>query len=216
MIGNLTPHYTISLHHSGRLERVGWISLKVASITYTTYRLTKAKMKKTILFIVSFLVVTGVYCQEFQQPSEGKSLVYFVRFSGTGAVINFKYFDGEKYLGKMNGVHYFTYECDPGNHIFWAAAENRDYVTGDLKPDATYILEVRPTMGAFKAAVRLHPVAPDNEKALKKVRKILSKKEPVTLKGKEDDMSFFIENGIKRFEKIKNDVKVIDSNWTFN
>ena len=169
--------------------------------------------------VLHFLFITCLAytasAQEFKQPSEGKSLVYFVRFAGTGAAINFKYFDGEQYLGKRNGVNYFTYECDPGEHIFWAASENRDFIKGDLKPNATYVVEVRPTMGGLKAAVRLHPVDPGNEKKKKKVKKIMAKKEAITLKGQDEDMTFFIENGMKRYEKVKNDVKIIDPSWTF-
>lgn len=64
-------------------------------------------MKKTLLLLLFTFVVSLTFAQEFKKPAEGKALVYFVRFSGTGALINFKYFDGETYLGKMNGVHYF-------------------------------------------------------------------------------------------------------------
>ncbi|WKN40425.1 hypothetical protein [Tunicatimonas pelagia] len=175
-------------------------------------------MKKPLLFIALALFSSfTVFGQEFQQPSEGKSLVYFARVSGTGALINFKYFDGEQYLGKMRGVHYFTYECDPGEHVFWVAAENRDFVRGDLKPNATYILEVRPTMGAVKAAVQLRPVSPDNEKMVKRVKKIIAKQRLKDPKGQEEDVSFLIESGMKRYQKVqdKSKVEVIDPNWTF-
>lgn len=70
-------------------------------------------------------------------------------------------------------------------------------------------------MGGLKAAVRLHPVDPGNEKTMKKVKKIMAKKEAITLKGQDEDMTFFIENGMKRYEKVKNDVKIIDPSWTF-
>ena len=159
-----------------------------------------------------FCIPSVTLSQNYEKPSEGKSLVYFVRFSGTGALINFKYFDGDKYLGKMSGVNYFTYECEPGEHTFWVAAENRDFVRGELKPNSTYIMEVRPTMGAFKAAARLHQVAPNDEK---KVNKILAKRPESKLKGQEESLAFFIENGLKRLEKIGNEVKTINSNWTF-
>ena len=173
------------------------------------------KMKRNYLLLIAFFVTTISYCQEFQKPSSGKSLVYFARFNGTGAVINFKYFDGDKYLGKMNGVNYFTYECDPGQHLFWVSAENRDYITGDLKADATYILEVRPTMGVLKASVKLMQISPEDKKGLKWVGKLMAKKEPVILKGQEKDHSFFIENGLDRYEKIKDKVTILNPAWTF-
>lgn len=43
----------------------------------------------------------------------------------------------------------------------------------------------------------------------------MAKKEAITLKGQDEDMTFFIENGMKRYEKVKNDVKIIDPSWTF-
>nr|WKN40099.1 hypothetical protein K4G66_15500 [Tunicatimonas sp. TK19036] len=175
-------------------------------------------MKNIILLsLFTALVSLNAFGQEFPQPSKGKSLVYFARVSGAGAIINFKYFDGEKYLGKMNGVHYFAYECDPGEHVFWVAAENRDYVTADLQPDATYILEVRPVPGVIKAAVQLNPVSPDNTRIVKRVKKIMAKKEPKALKGQEEDMSFFIKNGMERYEAVKGKAKVavVDPSWTF-
>lgn len=173
-------------------------------------------MKRLVqLSLLLCLAAPCTYGQQYEKPAEGKSLVYFVRSSGTGALINFKYFDGEKYLGKMNGVHYFVYECDPGKHIFWVAAENRDFLTADLKPNGTYIVEVRPTMGAIKAAVRLHPVSPDDAKKLKQVNKLLAKKDGKELKGQEEDMAFFIENGMERYEKIKNEVHAMNPDWIF-
>ena len=173
-------------------------------------------MKKSIVVsLMCFAAISSAFGQEFKKPSEGKSLVYFVRSSGTGALINFKYFDGEKYLGKMNGIHYFTYECDPGNHIFWAAAENRDFISGELKPNETYVIEVRPTMGAVKAAVRLHQISPDDEKSLKKAYKVMAKKPATELKGLDEDMAFFIKNGMERFEKTQSESKKIESDWTF-
>lgn len=167
-----------------------------------------------MLISTLLLAIFSSFGQEYQKPAEGKSLVYFVRFSATGALINFKYFDGEKYLGKINGINYFTYECDPGQHTFWAASENRDFIKGDLKPNATYIVEVRPAMGAVKAGVKLFPIEPGNEKKLKKIDRLLSKKSASELKGKDEDMDFFIENGMERLKKIEQDVKVINSDWT--
>ena len=173
-------------------------------------------MKRLVqLLLLLCLLAPYAYGQEYEKPTEGKSLVYFVRVSSAGALINFKYFDGEKYLGKMNGVNYFIYECDPGKHIFWVAAENRDFLTADLKPNATYIVEAQPTMGAFKAAVQLYAISPDDAKKLKKVNKIIAKNRRTELKGQEEDMAFFIKNGLERYEKIKNEVAAVNQDWTF-
>ena len=172
---------------------------------------------KIILVIIAMLGGFGASAQEFEKPAEGKSLVYFVRSSGTGALINFKYFDGEEYLGKLNGMNYIAYECDPGEHIFWVAAENREYMKGDLKPNATYVIQVKPVIGAVKSAVRLFQLSADDEKPLAKAKKLMTKKQPSKLKGQEEDMAFFIKNGMERYQKdlVLNKVKVINSEWTF-
>ena len=172
-------------------------------------------MKTKILSLSILLMTIMTFGQEIKKPTEGKSLVYFVRYSGTGSLINFKYFDGEKYLGKAKGANYFIYECEPGDHLFWAASENRDFIKATLQANETYIIEVKPKMGAFKAAVRLNQVSPDNEKVLKKIKKVLLKRKPSVLKGKEKDMSFFIKNSMERYNKIKDEVKTLNTNWTF-
>ena len=99
--------------------------------------------------------------------------------------------------------------------VFWVASENRDFLTAELKPNATYIVEIRPTMGAVKAAVRIYPVSPENTKVLKRVSKLLAKNEPTELKGQEEDMAYFIKTGMERFEKIKADAKSLNPEWTF-
>lgn len=96
--------------------------------------------------------------QEYRKPSEGKSLVYFVRTPGMGSLVNFKFFDGEQFLGKMKGTNYFTYECDPGDHLFWVSSENRDFIHGKLVADATYIFVAKPQAGALKTRVKLEQV----------------------------------------------------------
>ena len=85
------------------------------------------------LLILSLLLGTGslfsqkVVTQEIAKPSEGKSLVYIVK-SGAGYLINFRIYDGDKFLGALNGFSYMVYECEPGKHLFWAASENRDFM----------------------------------------------------------------------------------------
>jgi len=174
-------------------------------------------MRRLLLTLSVCFLASMAFAQEFQQPSEGKSMVYFVRYNASGALVNFKYFDGEQYLGKINGRNYFAYECEPGEHLFWVASENRDFLAANLKPNAIYVLEARPTMGAFKAAVRLHPISPDDEKSIKRVTKLMSKRPAIELKGQDDDMEFFIQNSMERYEKVKAEgkLKTLNSDWTF-
>lgn len=110
-------------------------------------------MKKLLVF---FLFITNfAFAQELDTPKEGKVLVYFTRYDATGFLINFKYFDGDKYLGKFNHGKYMVYECEPGKHIFWSKAENFDFVEAELEAGRVYIIDSRPQIGAIKAGVNL-------------------------------------------------------------
>jgi hypothetical protein len=78
-----------------------------------------------------------------------------------------------------------VYETEPGDHVFWVTSENRDFVEATLRPNKIYIIEVRPTVGAFKAALKLFPLANDDPKHRKRLFKLISKTTPHWL-GKED------------------------------
>ncbi|MFK7749909.1 MAG: hypothetical protein AB8B65_16065, partial [Kordia sp.] len=101
----------------------------------------------TIVFSIQFVTAQ----QNFAPPTEGKSVVYFIRTNEIGTLINFKYFDGTKYLGKYNKRHYLRYECEPGKHTFWAKSENIDFIEADLKPNAIYFIQAKARMGMIKA-----------------------------------------------------------------
>lgn len=117
----------------------------------------------------------SVQAQDLKKPSEGKAMVYFTRVDAMGFLINFKYFDGEKYLGKFNYGKYLAYECEPGKHLFWTKSENSDFVEAELEPNKVYILDSQPQMGAFKAGVKLIPFNNDpasykNEKKYTRIK----------------------------------------------
>lgn len=109
---------------------------------------------KNLLVLVLF-ITNFAFAQELDTPKEGKVLVYFTRYDATGFLINFKYFDGDKYLGKFNHGKYMVYECEPGKHIFWSKAENFDFVEAELEAGRVYIIDSRPQVGAIKAGVNL-------------------------------------------------------------
>jgi len=119
-------------------------------------------MMKNILIFLTFLCSLPVAnSQSIASAPADKAVVYFVRYSGTGALINFTYFDGDNVIGKFNGPKYLRYECAPGEHLFWAQSENKSYLEADLEAGKIYVVNVLPVMGAFKAGVQLHPVAPN-------------------------------------------------------
>ena len=135
-------------------------------------------MKKFVSLLFFSLIFSFSYSQELKKPSEGKSLVYFTRASATGFLINFKYFDGEKYLGKFNHGKYLVYECEPGKHLFWSKSENTDFLEAELEAGKVYIIDSEPQMGAFKAAVKLIPFDNDSNN-YKNIKKYERKKESI-------------------------------------
>ena len=172
----------------------------------------KIKLLQTLALLGLTLNAFG---QEFQKPSEGKALVYFVRYQGAIAALDFKYFDGEKYLGRATMINYFVYECEPGEHVFWVATENREYIKGNLKANCVYVIEVRPYFRAVMASAKLYQIDPANEKALKKIDKVLNEEES-QLKGKGEDQSESIKKGMGRYEEVKEKVTEMNPEWTFN
>lgn len=135
-------------------------------------------MKKLLTLLFFSLIFSFSYSQELKKPSEGKSLVYFTRVSSMGFLINFKYFDGEKYLGKFNHGKFLAYECEPGKHLFWSKSENTDFLEAELEAGKVYIIDSEPQMGAFKAAVKLMPFDNDSNN-YKNVKKYERKKEGI-------------------------------------
>ncbi len=170
-------------------------------------------MKIRHLFPIFVLVITyfPTSGQDLKTPAEGKSVIYFTRVSSAGGLINFKFFDGEKYIGKFSGAKYMIYECDPGDHLFWASSENRDFMPATLEPDKVYIVDARVQLGGIKARVDLVPVLVNDPKLLKKVNKLLSKKSAVTfdsseLQNEQAEMAEYVKISLEKYSKrVEND-----------
>lgn len=145
--------------------------------------------------------------------SMDKSIVYFTRASGLGALINFTYFDGEKAIGRFNGPKYMRYECSPGKHLFWARSENKSFVEADLEGGKTYIIDVIPRMGGLKASVLLKPVDKSTYK-LKRIQKLLSRRDSesfdrMELDSLQAEMGEIIQRGMEKYNKLKEKGKEI-------
>ena len=181
-------------------------------------------MKKLLILLFSVFSFS-VFSQEFKKPSEGKSMVYFVRTTSLGFLINFKYFDNEKYLGKFNYGKYIAYECEPGKHLFWSKSENIDFIEAELEANKIYIIDSEPQMGAIKAGVKLVPFVDNvsnfkNEKKYLKTRNniissITEKKEFILNKDSSDqddqesDYTSLIKKSIERYNERKSKNKEI-------
>lgn len=170
-------------------------------------------MKNGLLILIAVLIfpIGSTLAQGFEPPSEGKAVVYFVRVSKLGGLINFRFFHNDKYIGRFNAQKYMRYECDPGEHLFWAKSENRSFMTATLEAGKIYVVEVMPMMGGLKAGVKLSPVDfsnPPKEKWMEKMHKLINKKPPQSFSDEElDDMNAnlktAIQDGLDRYENSK-------------
>jgi hypothetical protein len=171
-------------------------------------------MKKTLSILLILFQSTILFSQSLDSIPTDKSVVYFTRASALGALINFTYFDGEKVIGRFNGPKYMKYVCDPGKHLFWARSENKSFVDAELKAGEIYIIDVIPRMGGLKASVKITPV----DKAvynMKRIQKLLSKREPETftkleLDELQNEMSNVIIRGMEKYNDLKNKDKEIN------
>ena len=164
---------------------------------------------KNILFALScLLLLSFAKANEITPPSEGKAVVYFVRTSSTGILINFSYFDKDKFIGKFHGHGYFRYECEPGEHVFWAKSENRDFITADLEAGKIYFVEADAKMGGLKARVELRPVTPTQDKKLMNIIEyMVNKREPEIftadyLQTENEKWKDDIQKGLDRYQEL--------------
>ncbi|WP_205744997.1 hypothetical protein [Echinicola pacifica] len=161
---------------------------------------------------IFFWCYSLAYAQDFEQPSEKKSLVYFYQSNGTGALAKFSYYDGKSYLGRFGGKKCLILECEPGEHVFWVAAENRSFIEANLLPGKTYIIQVISTVGIFSSAVKLFPIEPSKEKFLRGMKRYMTKNPPIYLNRsdlslEEAKLDYFIENGIDKYTRDKENEK---------
>jgi hypothetical protein len=115
--------------------------------------------KKTLLSILalSFIGLNILSAQGFVKPSEGKAAIYFTRTVTYGSSLLIDIFDGEEYVAYSMGKGYSVYECKPGEHLFWIAAENTDFIKADLEAGKVYIAQVYVYPGVMKGRVSLVP-----------------------------------------------------------
>ncbi len=138
------------------------------------------KTKLFLLVIIPFILgINLAKAQGFTPPAPGKAVVYFVRVSSLGFAVSFEFFHQDKYIGVFKGKNYMRYECDPGNTLFWASSENKEFVTADLQEGGTYIVIVDIEMGAWKARVGLSPITIQNNELFNRAKELVQSKPPV-------------------------------------
>ena len=180
-------------------------------------------INKLILLMVLVCGLTTAYSQkittqEIDKPAEGKSLVYILR-TGAGALINFRIYDKDKFLGTLSGFKYMVYECEPGNHVFWAASENRDFVEANLEPNSVYVLNAEGQMGAFIAQVSLNPLSPNEFRDKKTFYQVIKGANKQMYVPSTEDKTENIKKGLEKYEGLKasnsKKIKVLASDMKF-
>lgn len=95
-----------------------------------------------------------------------------------GFAVSFEYFHQDKYIDIFKGKNYLRYECDPGQNLFWASSENKEFITADLKEGGTYIVIVNIEMGAWKTRVGLAPVTVKDTELFERAKELNLKEAP--------------------------------------
>ncbi|ARV09850.1 hypothetical protein BTO05_09420 [Winogradskyella sp. PC-19] len=155
---------------------------------------------RLIISIILIFSTLNSFSQVLDKPSEGKVLVYITRSNDLGGAMNFRVYDKDLFLGALPSRAYFKYECEPGEHLFWAASENRDFVEANLEANKTYVIDLRAKLGMFIAAVGVEPYSPDNKRHVKRVNKVLKK-----------HISANIVDSRKTEEKVENIAKAMEA-----
>lgn len=58
------------------------------------------------------------------------------------ANLKLEYFDHDKFFGETKKSGFFKYTCPPGKHLLWISFYNKEFLTADLKPGGTYLVNV--------------------------------------------------------------------------
>lgn len=179
--------------------------------------LQKLALLFTFLLGVTLLFSQKVTKQEIKKPNEGKSLVYIAKTGGP--LVNFRIYDKDKFVGVLTGMKHIVYECEPGEHLFWAASENRDYVEATLEPNKTYVLVAEGLVGMFVSRVNLLPLNPNEFKDKRYFYQIIKyTKEQKTIDNS-GDKSENIKKGLEKYTDLKQEksskIKVLEPSWNF-
>lgn len=179
-------------------------------------------MQKLVFLIVAFSFTLISEGQTLKKPSEGKALIYITRSNDLASGMNFRVYNRDVFLGALPSRAYFTYECEPGEHLIWAASENRDFVEASVEAGKTYVIDLRAKMGAFIAAVGVEPYSPSNPTHVKRIEKVLKKhiNANVVDENQTQEKLENIDKALEAYNKIKDDknskIKRLTADMNFN
>lgn len=95
-------------------------------------------------------------------PTEGQSMIIFMRPSSLGFAIQSSVFEVKEGNVSLAGIvaakKKVTYQLEPGEHLFMVIGESADFMSAELEPNKTYYALVTPRMGMWKARFSLKPI----------------------------------------------------------
>lgn len=169
-------------------------------------------MRKYFVLCVTFVLNTSfLFAQDSLVLSNEKVDVYIIRNNFTSvinALSNFDFYNNDRFIGALKGFKYLKYECNAGKQLFWATAENKDFLELDLRPGETYIIKANYTIGIINSRVKLQLVTKGSDDYNFLKQKILSK-EPVRfttdeIEKKNIQRKDFILNSLEKYNSKKN------------
>jgi hypothetical protein len=174
-------------------------------------------MRIKVLYLGLSLALSGLmagYGQGFQPPNEGKAVVYFV--SATKKLIPFELFYNQQFIGEVEKMNYMRFECDPGQQLFWASSENKDFLNATMEAGKSYIVMVEMVSGFWRLNPRLCPIWPGHA-YFDMASKLIREKAPYNIpqqeiQDRQAKMTEFIANVMVHYEtewKLTNDVKTL-------
>jgi len=169
----------------------------------------KTKLAVTLILVIA-TSFSSLLAQGFTPPEEGKAVVYFARVSIYGKPMAFEFFHQDKYFATLKGKQYLRVECEPGEHLFWASTENKEFMTAELAANETYVVIVDVITGFFKPHVGLSPITAEDTDRFERAKELINKKEPEIFKEadiekKNNKMVKFISEELEHYENTKSE-----------
>lgn len=140
-------------------------------------------MKKSLfIFPLFILVFNSLIAQDSISVSKKRAVVYIIR-NDINAIFNtYEFYNNDEYIGGLKGFKFLKYECNTGKQLFWASAENLDFIELDLNSGGTYIIEAEYKTSFYKGRIKLNLIPSNSQNYIFLRNKILNKK-PVQLKS---------------------------------
>ncbi len=125
------------------------------------------------------------------QAPPDKALIYILRPAFGGTAIKMWAFVDDRFIGVTKGKNYTFALVDPGEHVFWAKAENVNALKLTVEGGKTYYLQQKVKMGGFKARVKLVLVDESKTPTMFKKCKYVTPTEQAAVKAKTYIQEFY-------------------------